>query len=129
MEDKKIINKLDNIEEILKMLLINSVICDDASQESIHNVLNEVRNELELLGMRNIRINNIEGNNYVFAKFKMNDLRKIREVYKVASELLGNIKLVFVFERLTTKRRQALEKSKISFYIESSGEMRIYCRG
>lgn len=126
MEKEIIVRKLDNIECVLKMLLINSVINEDLNQALIKDIINNLKERLEPLGLRNLRINCIEGHNYLFANLEINELKKIRKIYATSSELLGEIKLVLVYEKLSAKRKQALEKSRISFYITSSNETKIY---
>ena len=125
MEKEIIARKLDNIENVLKMLLINSVINEDSNQALIKDIINKIRGQIEPLGLKNLRINCIEGHNYLFANLEINELKRIREIYNASSELLGEIKLVLVYEKLPTKRKKALEKSGISFCITSSGEIRI----
>ena len=126
MEKETIVQKLDNIESILKMLLINDVINEDSEQALIRDILNNIREQMEPLGLLDLRINCIEGRYYIFANLENNDLKRIRKIYTSSSELLGDFKLVLVYEKLPTRRKQALEKSGISFYNTSSGEIKIY---
>lgn len=126
MEKETIARKLDSIENILKMLLINSVMNEDSEQALISDIINNIKEQIEPLGLINSRINCIEGRYYIFANLENNNLKRIREIYTSSTEILGDFKLVLVYEKLPTKRKQALEKSEISFCITSSGEIKIY---
>ena len=53
-------SRLDNIEEILKMLLVNSVLGSSEINKIQENILNGVRDILFAFGMENLRLNYIE---------------------------------------------------------------------
>ena len=118
--------RLDNIEEILKMLLANSVLGSVDTDKIQENILSGIRDSLSAFGMENLRLNYIEGKYYIFAETSEDDtLKKIKKNYAQACDFLDDIKLVLVFEKIHAKRKQAFEDSKVSFYIKS-GEMRIF---
>ena len=120
-------NRLDNIEEILKMLLVSSVLgsCSDVDKIQ-ENILCQFRDTLAGLGFYNVRMNYIENRYYIFAEIDANEtLKSIKSCYTLASELLDSIKLVLVFNKLHAKRKKALEEAEISYYLQS-GEMRIF---
>ena len=118
--------RLDNIEEILKMLLVNSVLGSSDVEKIQENILCQFRDALSGLGINNIRTNYIENKYYIFAEIDANEtLKNIKNCYAQACELLGDIKLVFVFEKLHSKRKKALEDAGVSYYLHS-GEMRIF---
>ena len=119
-------SRLDNIEEILKMLLVNSVLGSSEINKIQENILNGVRDILFAFGMENLRLNYIEDKYYIFAEIDENEtLKNIKSNYSQACDFLDNVKLVLAFEKLHVKRKRAFEEAKISFYIKS-GEMRIF---
>lgn len=125
LKKENVETRLDNIEEILKMLLVNSVLgsSEDKIQE---NILNGVRDSLLLFGMENLRLNYIEDKYYIFAEIDENEtLKNIKKNYVNACDFLGDVKLVLVFEKLHVKRKKVLEESKISYYVYN-GELRIF---
>lgn len=126
MGKESIETRLDNIEEILKMLLANSVLGSVDTDKIQENILSGIRDSLSAFGMENLRLNYIEGKYYIFAETSEDDtLKKIKKNYAQACDFLDDIKLVLVFEKIHAKRKQAFEDSKVSFYIKS-GEMRIF---
>lgn len=122
--NKEIVTKLDNIEEVLKMLLVNNVYDRevDKIQESI---LCKAREVLEPYGLTNIRLNYIEKKYYIFAELKENSLNNIKSIYSDITVLLEDIKLVLSYEKLHPKRKQAFADANISFSIKD-GEIRIF---
>lgn len=118
--------RLDNMEEILKMLLVNSVLGSSDVEKIQENILCQFRDALSGLGIYNVRMNYIENKYYIFAEIDANEtLNNIRNCYAQACEFLDDIKLVFVFEKLHAKRKKALEEAGISYYLQT-GEMRIF---
>ena len=118
--------RLDNIEEILKMLLVSSVLGSSDVDKIQENIISQFRETLDGLGIYNARMNYIENRYYIFAEIDANEtLKSIKSCYTQASDLLGGIKLVLVFEKLHVKRKKALEDAEISYYLQS-GEMRIF---
>jgi hypothetical protein len=118
--------RLDNIEEILKMLLINSVLGSSDVDKIQENILCGFRDSLTTFGMKNLRMNYIEKRYYLFAEIDANEtLKNVKNNYMQACKLLDDIKLVLVFEKLHAKRKKAFEESGISYYIKN-GEMRIF---
>ena len=118
--------RLDNIEEILKMLLVNSVLGSSDVEKLQENILCQFRDALSGLGIYNVRMNYIENRYYIFAEIDANEtLKNIKNCYAQACELLEEIKLVFVFERLHAKRKKSLEDAGVSYYLQN-GEMRIF---
>ena len=124
--DKSLLVRLDNIEEILKMLLINSVI--EAENEKLQeNILNSVREYAATKGLTNLRINQIEKRCYLFAELvDCETLNEIKKRYFEVSEKLGeNLRLVLVYETIHSRRKKAFEDAGISFYL-TSGELKVY---
>lgn len=118
--------RLDNIEEILKMLLVSSVLGSSDVDKIQENIISQFRETLAGLGIYNGRMNYIENRYYIFAEIDANEtLKGIKSSYTQASDLLDGIKLVLVFEKLHVKRKKALEDAEISYYLQS-GEMRIF---
>lgn len=126
MKKNIIETRLDNIEEILKMLLINSVLENDGIDKIQESILNGISDSLASFGMKNFRLNYIENKYYLFAEINESEsLKNIKRYYEQACSILDDIKLVLVFEKLHFKRKKAFEESKVSFYIKN-GEMRIF---
>ena len=126
MKKENIESRLDNIEEILKMLLVNSVLESNEINKIKESILNSLRDKMVNLGIGNLRLNYIEDKYYVFAEINENEtLKNIRNKYLLACDLVGDLKVVLVFEKLHSKRKKAFEESKISFYVRN-GEMRIF---
>lgn len=123
--NKDVITRLDNIEEILKMLLVNSVY-ESEKDKLQENILNGIREIGQSYGLSNLRLNCIENRYYFFAEFEESvSLNNIKKIYREVSEMLSDLKLVLVFDKLHPKRKKAFEDACISFF-ENSGEMRIY---
>lgn len=119
-------NRLENIEEILKMLLINSVLNGDEIERLKSDLLSQAREFLSNIGLSNIRLNYIEGKNYIFAEIEGDDsLPQIRRIFEEIRENMASINVVLVFDRLHHRRRKAMEEEKISYYLKN-GEMRIF---
>ncbi len=126
LKNENIESRLENIEEILKMLLVNSVLGSSEIDKIQENILNSIRDRLIMFGMENLRLNYIEDKYYIFAEIDENEtLKNIKNNYLQACDFLDDIKLVLVFEKLRAKRKKAFEEAKISFYIKSD-EMRIF---
>jgi hypothetical protein len=126
LKKETIETRLDNIEEVLKMLLVNSVLGSSDIEKIQENILCQCRNTLSGLGIYNVRMNYIENKYYIFAEIDANEtLKNIKNCYAQACELLDDIKLVFVFEKLHAKRKKALEDAGVSYYLQN-GEMRIF---
>lgn len=126
MRKDTIESRLANIEEILKMLLANSVLGSSDIEKLQENILCQFRDFFSEMGLYNVRMNYIENNYYIFAEIDANEtLKNIKNRYAQACELLNDIKLVFVFEKLHAKRKKALEDAGVSYYLQS-GEMRIF---
>ena len=126
MKKEDVETRLDNIEEILKMLLINSVLGSSGVEKIKENALNEYRDRLSIFGMKNLRVNYIEEKYYLFVEIDTDEtLKSIKSNYVQACTLLDKMKLVLVFDKLHAKRKKAFDESGISYYIKS-GEMKIF---
>lgn len=123
---EEIASRLDNIEEILKLLLIQSVLTNSEIERIQENTISKVGDILLPLGMKNPRLNYIEGHYYIFVEPNNTDtLKKIKNHYIQAKELIPDMKIVLAFEMLHSKRKKAFEDAKISYYI-TKGEMKIF---
>lgn len=65
MKNENIESRLENIEEILKMLLVNSVLGSGEIDKIQENILNSIRDRLIMFGMENLRLNYIEDKYYI----------------------------------------------------------------
>lgn len=125
-KEAEICNKLNSIEEILKMLLVNSVFCDSEIERMKKNILDAIKKILEPYGFSDIRLNYIENEYYVFAElYDKTSAKNILKIYNLVSEKLDGVKLVLVFDKLHFNTKKALEKYNVSLY-ERNGEMRIF---
>lgn len=123
--NKDVITRLDNIEEILKMLLVNSIY-ESEKDKLQENILNGIIEIGKFYGLNNLRLNCIENRYYLFAEFEESvSLNNIKKIYREVSGMLSDLKLVLVFEKLHPKRKKAFEDESISFCVNSD-EMRIY---
>lgn len=119
-------SRLDQIESVLKMLLVSTVLNKDVEEKLRRESEQKARSLLELLGFLNIRLNCIENDFYVFVGLDKNkSLKSIKEMYLQAEKLLDGIKIVFVFEQLSQKRKNIFENSRISYCVVG-GEIRIF---
>jgi len=126
MKKEDIEKRLENIEEILRLLLINSVLGSNETDGIQEKVLNDARELLTPLGMKNLRLNYIENECYIFAEIDEADtLKMIKSNYNQATSLLNEIKLVLTFEKLHPKRKKSFEEASISYHIKG-GETRIF---
>ena len=126
LKKENIESRLDNIEEILKMLLVDSVIGHSEIDRLQSDILYNFRDNLLKLGMNNLRLNFIEDRYYLFAEVDNREgLKNIKRNYNRASSLTDEIKIVLVFEKIDVRRKTLLEESKISFYVKG-GEMKIF---
>lgn len=123
-DGEEIAKRLDNIEEILRMLLISNVL-NDSADRILNDSLEKVKKIIEPYGLEKARWNNIEGKYFIFAE--LHDRisgKKIVEMYEILSEKLKKIKLVIVFEHLHFKTKQVLEQHSISYYVD--GKLKVY---
>ncbi len=119
-------SRLDQIESVLKMLLVSTVLNKDVEEKLRRESEQKARSLLEPLGFLNIRLNCIENDFYVFVGLDKNkSLKSIKEMYLQAEKLLDGIKIVFVFEQLSQKRKNIFENSRISYCVVG-GEIRIF---
>ena len=89
MKKENIESRLDNIEEILKMLLVNSVLESNEIDKIKESILNSLRDKMVNLGIGNLRLNYIEDKYYVFAEINENEtLKNIRNKYLLACDLV-----------------------------------------
>lgn len=124
--DKEINNKLENIEDLLKMLLVNSLLEDSETERIMGNALQDINKVLEPIGFYNIRLNNIENQYYVFAELREKcSAQSIIKMYQTVLSALDGIKLVIVFDKLHSNTKKSLENNKVSIY-ERNREMHIY---
>lgn len=120
-----VIARLESIEEILKMLLVNSVF-ESEKDKLQENILNNIRAVIQAYGISNFRLNCIENRYYLFAEIEEAvSLNSIKRIYYEISEMVSDLKLVLAFDKLHPKRKKAFEDAGISFYV-NSGEMRIF---
>lgn len=124
-KEDKIIDKLSNIEEILKMMLVNNLLDNDDIKKMEDEMLKEINKVLEPLGMKNARLNYIEKEYYIFTDIDDELLKNIKSKYNQAKQSLINGKLVLVFDKLHPKRKKAFEEAKISYCVRNS-EIKIY---
>lgn len=126
LKKETIESRLDNIEEILKMLLVNSVLGSSNIEKIQENILGQFRDVLSGLGIYNVRMNYIENKYFLFAEIdEAETLKDVKKHYEQACEVLDDVKLVLVFDKLHAKRKKAFDDAGISYYIQD-GEIRIY---
>lgn len=124
--EEELKNKLDNIEQILKMLVISSVLKEEEIDTIQKNVVEKTSDVLMPLGMKNPRLHFIESKYYLFIEMEnIDSLNKIKATYIQASQLITNMKVVLVFDKLHSKRKKSFEDAKISYCI-SNGEIHIF---
>lgn len=103
--EEDIASRLDDIEELLKMLLMHSVLGNSESERTQENILNKVRNILLPLGIINPRLYYIEEHYYVLAEIDTtNTLNEIKNHYIQANELIS-MKIVLAFDKLHPRRK------------------------
>ena len=109
--------RLDRIEDVLKMMLVNDVLNNDNMEILALRTATKVSELLSPLGMKNIRLNYIEGEYYIFAEPDLSgSFFDIRKKYKEAESLVNNYKLVLAFKQLHPGLKRKLMASKISFF-------------
>lgn len=120
--------RIENIENILKMLLVNNVLNND----TIEMLKEEMKVKYEplflSLGLCNIRFNYIENAYYIFAEVgEKTSLKEIKRIAKQIDTEIKEVRFVFSFDKLNSKRKKSLEEAEISYCI-SNGEMKIFKR-
>lgn len=99
--------RLDNIEEILKMLLINSVLGSSDVEKIQENILCQFRDALSGLGIYNVRMNYIENKYYIFAEIDANEtLNNIRNCYAQACEFIDDKNWFLCLKNCMSKGRK-----------------------
>ncbi len=125
-KNEQIVSRLDNIEAVLKMLLIDNVLGKNEIERMQEDIIKNAEAVFLPLGMKNPHLYYIEQKYYVFVEVdNACSLKDIKNNYFKSCELLPDLKIVLSFNNINVKRKQALENSKISFFI-ANGEMKIY---
>lgn len=118
--------RLENIEELLKMMLVNNVLWEDNVENISEQVILAAKDVLLPLGLRNIRLNYIENQNYIFAEIDLdNKLSAIKKIYTEACNRMAGVKVVLAFDKLHAKRKASFDEAKISYYIKG-GEAKFF---
>lgn len=126
MSKPDIETRLDNIEELLKLLLVNSVLESGEMEKAQESLLIHAREILSPMGYNNFRLYFIEREFYIFVEIEPSDsLSRIRRNYYQAADMLDGIRIVLTFNKLHPRRKKSFEDSKISYYIQDD-EMRIF---
>ena len=118
MNENELLERLQSIENVLKVLMVNSVLNGTEIDRLRRETLDIARNRLEPFEFSNLRLNYIEDKYFIFAESNSNDSASvIRKKYFAAQEALGGEKLVLVFDKLNSKTKKAIEDSEISYFI------------
>lgn len=118
MNENELLERLQSIENVLKVLMVNSVLNGTEIDRLRRETLDIARNRLEPFDFSNLRLNYIEDKYFIFAESNSNDSASvIRKKYFAAQEALGGEKLVLVFDKLNSKTKKAIEDSEISYFI------------
>ena len=118
MEEKKLSERLQAIEDVLKILMVNSVLNGSEIDRLRRETLEKARTRLKPFEFKSLRLNYIEDEYFIFAESDSKDSASaIRKKYFAAQETLGDEKLVLVFDKLNAKTRMAIEDSRISYCI------------
>ena len=121
----KILARLNSIEEVLKLLLVNDVLGCDEIDRMQENIIKNIEELLLPLDMKNPRLYCIEDKQYIFVDMEEDVLLSAIKInYKKAQEIIEDTKIVLVFEKVAAKMKKALEDSEIAFCIKG-GEIRI----
>lgn len=82
LKKKTVENRLDNIEGILKRLLVSRVLGSSDVDKIQENILCQFRDTLAELGLYNVRMNYIENRYYIFAEIDVNEtLKNVKSCY------------------------------------------------
>lgn len=118
MNDNELSERLQAIEEVLKLLMVNSVLNESEMDRLHRETLDKVKMLLKPFGFKSLRLNYMEGEYFIFANSSSKDSASdIRKKYFAAQEALSGEKLVLVFDKLNGKTRKAIEDSEISYYV------------
>ena len=118
MNENELLERLQSIENVLKVLMVNSILNGTEIDRLRREALDKARTRLEPFDFSNLRLNYIEDKYFIFAESKSTDSASvIRKKYFAAQEALGGEKLVLVFDKLNSKTKKAIEDSEISYFI------------
>ena len=118
MNEKELLERLQSIENVLKVLMVNSVLNGTEIDRLRRETLDKVKRRLKPFDFTNLRLNYIEDEYFIFAESDSSESASaIRKKYFAAQEVLGGEKLVLVFDRLNGKTKRAIEDSEISYFI------------
>lgn len=118
--------RLENIESLLNLLLINAISNENEIEKIQEDTVKKLEEIITPLNLFHIRLNYIEKHYYVFAEIDSSaSLNEIRSTYAKATSIIKEMKFVLVFEKLYSRRKKALDDSKISYYVKN-GELKIY---
>ena len=118
MNENELLERLQSIENVLKVLMVNSVLNGTEIDRLRRETLDKARTRLEPFDFKNLRLNYIEDKYFIFAESDSTDSASvIRKKYFIAQEALGGEKLVLVFDKLNSKTKKAIEDSEISYFI------------
>jgi len=118
MNEKELLERLQSIENVLKVLMVNSVLNGTEIDRLRRETLEKVKRRLKPFDFTNLRLNYIEDEYFIFAESDSSESASvIRKKYFAAQEILGGEKLVLVFDRLNGKTKRAIEDSEISYFI------------
>lgn len=121
MNEKELSERLQAIEEVLKLLMVNSVLNGTEIDRLRRETLDKARERLAPLGYNSLRLNYIEDQYYIFADADSSESASmIRKKYFSAIDALGDNKFVLVFDKLNGKTKKAIEDSGVSYAIIGS---------
>lgn len=116
MNEKELSERLQAIEEVLKLLMVNSVLNGTEIDRLRRETLDKARERLAPFGYNSLRLNYIEDQYYIFADADSSESAStIRKKYFSALDALGDNKFVLVFDKLNGKTKKAIEDSEVSF--------------
>ncbi|MGO5053946.1 hypothetical protein ACTQ6A_15795 [Lachnospiraceae bacterium LCP25S3_G4] len=119
-ESTNMLNKrLDNIESLLKLLLVNNLV-DDLKNECVQvsNLSNESKKLITEYGFEVENQQEINGTIFTYITVPVNKKFSTKDILKIDSEVkLYEIKPIYLFENLNGMQRKKLIQEDISFCI------------
>lgn len=119
-EIKRMSEQIEELEKLVKLLLINSLV-DEAAKQEMHLSYQLDENVISVFGKYNLKVTKqeiIEGSKILYVGVSsgagIKNIKHVHDLFKVSH---SDITLVFQFGKINGMQKKRLIEEKISFYV------------